>query len=48
MAQGITTFKTLADAVAQGFKTYGRTADGYLVYKRIGNAMALAIVDTSL
>jgi len=40
----MTIFRSLAEAIRQGCEVYDRTAEGYLVRTRIGNAWALALV----
>ena len=40
----MTIFRSLAEAIRQGYEIYDRTAEGYPVRTRIGNAWALALV----
>ena len=44
---GVTVFKTLAEALREGFEVYDKTSTGYLVRKRTaaGWAMALVVLD---
>ena len=41
---GLMIFKTLSDAVRNGFEIYDRTSDGYIVRARTANGWALALV----
>jgi hypothetical protein len=43
---GIRVFRTLAEAIAQGYEAYDKTKYGWLVRMRLGTGYALAIVDT--
>ena len=41
--QGITIFKSIAEAESSGFQYFDRTKDGYLVRKMTSRGWALAI-----
>jgi hypothetical protein len=41
---GLVVFKSLAEALAAGYKVYDRTSDGYLVRIRTDSGWAIAIV----
>ena len=43
-SEGLLVFRTLADAVHNGFEVYDRTRDGYLVRTLTDGGWALAIV----
>ncbi len=42
--QGVLIIKNMADALAQGFEFFDKTADGFLVRKKTQRGWALAIV----
>ncbi|HLW37178.1 MAG TPA: hypothetical protein VKR99_01990 [Candidatus Eremiobacteraceae bacterium] len=42
--QGVLILRSMADALAQGFEFFDRTADGYIVRKKTPGGWALAIV----
>lgn len=43
--QGITVFRTLADAIRAGYTVYDKTPTGYLVRIRTNNVWQLAVVE---
>ena len=44
MAQGITVFSSIAEALRQGFQIWDRTEYGYLARTRTANGFAFAMV----
>jgi len=42
--QGIIVFRSVAEAVLNGFEIYDRTSDGYVMRKRTDRGFALALV----
>jgi hypothetical protein len=45
MTAGLRVFRSLKEALAEGFQVYDRTPTGYLVRAMIGGRWQLAIVD---
>lgn len=45
MGQGLRVFRSLREALKEGFQVYDRSADGYIVRRRGAKGWELALVD---